>query len=455
MSYKRLSIERSEALNLIRRQIEKGEDLLRKNPSTAGEECRVAVSPQTGNIFALAFRQWDDRTCSILYKIFEDSTHASGFEETDSGAQEPADPTRTNDREYSLKKQMKQKLDYLKSVLNSIDDLEEVMKTPPETHNVTMSGNADEPSANSGRNISAVSMELTTNPKKVFIVHGRHSRINDDFFSLLQALHLEPVGWSEAGVFAGGKGGPYFGEILSSTFSQAQAVIILLTPDDLVISKKPSHCEKGEGDEKTPFGQPGADVLFQAGLFFGQNPQRTVIIEIEQLTPFSKIYEGQALRLDNSFIQRQKIANRLRTAGCNVNTDGSDWLSVGNFQVLPAEEESTASQNEEVQDSSPSNTAMDIPDLSGEALQLLIEAAQDQSCTLSIISSMGGLGIVTNGKIFGIGSNKISWDTWHTAFHELLEHRLIQDADCQEERFLITHEGYRVADLLSGKMDGN
>jgi hypothetical protein len=335
--------------------------------------------------------------------------------------------------------------------LNSIDDLEEVMKAPPETHNVSMSSNADEPSANIERNISAVSMELTANPKKVFVVHGRHSRINDDFFSLLQALHLEPVGWSEAAVSVSGKVGPYFGEILSSTFSQAQAAVILLMPDDLVISKKPSHCENGEADEKTPFSQPGANVIFQAGLFFGHNPQRTVIIEIEQLTPFSKIHGGQILHLDNSFIQRQELAYRLRAAGCNVNTDGSDWLSVGNFQVLPAEEESTVSHNEEVQDSSPSNATMDIPDISGEALQLLIEAAQDQSCTLSIISSMSGLGIVTNGKIFGIGSNKISWDVWDAAIRDLLENGLIQDVGHEKESFLVTTKGYRLADSLSGK----
>jgi predicted nucleotide-binding protein len=34
--------------------------------------------------------------------------------------------------------------------------------------------------------------------KKVFVVHGRDSRLRDDFFSFLRALNLQPIEWSEA-----------------------------------------------------------------------------------------------------------------------------------------------------------------------------------------------------------------------------------------------------------------
>jgi hypothetical protein len=134
-----------------------------------------------------------------------------------------------------------------------------------------------------------------------------------------------------------------------------------------------------------------------------------------------------------------------------VNTDGSDWFSVGNFQVLPVEDESSVGHNEEMQNSSSSSTAMDTPNLSGEARQLLIEASQDQSCTLSIVSGINGLGIITNGKIFGIGSNTISWYTWDTAIRDLLDYGLIQDIDHGKESFLITPKGYHLADSLSWK----
>ena len=35
-------------------------------------------------------------------------------------------------------------------------------------------------------------------PKKVFVVHGRDSRLRDDFFSFLRALGLQTIEWSEA-----------------------------------------------------------------------------------------------------------------------------------------------------------------------------------------------------------------------------------------------------------------
>ena len=69
------------------------------------------------------------------------------------------------------------------------------------------------------------------NAKKVVVVHGRDSRLRDGFFSFLRALNLQPTEWSEA-LELTGKATPSIGEALESAFKNAQAVIVLLSPED-------------------------------------------------------------------------------------------------------------------------------------------------------------------------------------------------------------------------------
>jgi hypothetical protein len=38
------------------------------------------------------------------------------------------------------------------------------------------------------------------------------------------------------------------------------------------------------------------------------------------------------LYLDNTAERRQIFAQKLSTAGCTIDTSGTDWLSVGNFE---------------------------------------------------------------------------------------------------------------------------
>lgn len=180
--------------------------------------------------------------------------------------------------------------------------------------------------------------ESMSDKKKVFVVHGRNSRLNSDFFSFLRALHLEPIEWSEA-ISATGEASPYIGDILSAAFAEAQAIVVLMTPDDSVILKKPFHRNDDQSYEKTFFGQARPNVLFEAGLAFGHDHKRTVIVEVGKLKPFSDIHGRHVVRLDDSPERRQEVANRLRTAGCAVHTEGSDWLSVGTFRIRPEEEE--------------------------------------------------------------------------------------------------------------------
>ena len=169
-------------------------------------------------------------------------------------------------------------------------------------------------------------------PKKVFVVHGRDSRLRNDFFSFLRALGLWPIEWSEA-LKLTQKATPYIGEAIESAFRNAQAVIVLLSPDDEVRLLPELWGENENEIEKATSLQARPNVLFEAGMAFGTHPDRTLLVEVGQVKAFSDVAGRHIVRLSNSPDKRNDIAERLRTSGCDVSTVGNDWLKSGDFNI--------------------------------------------------------------------------------------------------------------------------
>jgi predicted nucleotide-binding protein len=168
--------------------------------------------------------------------------------------------------------------------------------------------------------------------RKVFVVHGRDERLRRDFFAFLRALGLAPIEWSEA-VQMTGKGSPYIGEVLDAAFSAAQAVVVLLTPDDEVRLLPELSTPADPPEERVYSFQARPNVLFEAGTAFGRYPERTVLVEVGDLKRFSDVAGRHAVRLTNESRKRHDVANRLGTAGCLVSIAGADWLEVGDFSA--------------------------------------------------------------------------------------------------------------------------
>lgn len=182
---------------------------------------------------------------------------------------------------------------------------------------------------------ATIKQEVSQMPdiKKVFVVHRRDGRLRDDFFTFLRALSLQPIEWSEA-LKLTGKATPYVGEALKSAFRNAQAVIVLLSPDDEVRLSSALWKTKEDENEKNIRLQARPNVLFEAGMAFGTYPDRTLLIEVGQVKPFSDVAGRHVVRLSNSPEKRNEIAERLRTTGCDVSTSGNDWLKTGDFSVI-------------------------------------------------------------------------------------------------------------------------
>lgn len=165
-------------------------------------------------------------------------------------------------------------------------------------------------------------------PRSVFVIHGRNEPAREALFTFLRSIDLAPIEWSEA-ISMTGSASPYIGDVLDAAFRRAQAVVVLQTPDDI------AHLHESltyPGDPETqPQMQPRPNVLYEAGMAMGRNPERTVMVELGQVKVFSDIHGRHAVRLDNSVAKRQDLAMRLRNAGCAVNLDGTSWHTAGDL----------------------------------------------------------------------------------------------------------------------------
>jgi predicted nucleotide-binding protein len=164
----------------------------------------------------------------------------------------------------------------------------------------------------------------------VFVVHGRNEEARKAMFSLLRALGLKPIEWSQA-IKKTGESSPYVGTILEIAFREAAAVVVLLTPDDEARLKKKYRKPQEPNYERKLTGQARPNVLFEAGMAFGRNPNSTVLVQLGNTRPFSDVAGRHLVHLTNNPASRQELATKLENAGCNIDTSGTDWLSIGNF----------------------------------------------------------------------------------------------------------------------------
>jgi predicted nucleotide-binding protein len=174
--------------------------------------------------------------------------------------------------------------------------------------------------------------QVVRRTRAVFVVHGRNLAARDAMFSFLRSIKLDPLEWIEA-VAATGKPAPYVGEILTAAFDLAQAVVVLMTPDDLAYLQEEFRHAGDPPHEIEATGQARPNVLFEAGMAMGRDEGRTVLVELGALRPFSDVGGRHVIRLNNATQRRQEFATRLQAAECPVDLTGTDWHSAGDFDA--------------------------------------------------------------------------------------------------------------------------
>jgi predicted nucleotide-binding protein len=162
------------------------------------------------------------------------------------------------------------------------------------------------------------SVALNVNPKKVFVVHGRDAERRNIINNFLSEVDLSSMNWEEA-VNCTGKPSPTISEIISVAFTQVQAVIVLFTGDDEVKLKDKYHKPDDNEEEKRLTPQSRPNVIFEAGLSFGLNPNRTIFVQIGEHKNFSDLSGVHFVKFDSSNESKKALSNRLKLAECKLN----------------------------------------------------------------------------------------------------------------------------------------
>jgi predicted nucleotide-binding protein len=170
------------------------------------------------------------------------------------------------------------------------------------------------------------------NENKVFVVHGRDEELRRSIFNFLRCIGLQPMEWGEVLQLVGTPN-PSIMEILDGAFSEAQAVLVVLSPDDLAYLRPELQNTSDPPSEKEPTGQARPNVLFEMGLALARNIDRTVVIRVGDIRPISDIAGRHILKLTNSAEDRTGLTDRLKIAGCPIDLTGKkDYFSAGDFR---------------------------------------------------------------------------------------------------------------------------
>jgi predicted nucleotide-binding protein len=171
--------------------------------------------------------------------------------------------------------------------------------------------------------------------RSVFVVHGRDEEVRQTMFGLLRRLDLRPLEWEEL-VRATGKAAPFLGEVVMNAPAQAQAALVLLTPDD-VAKLHPHLLGNRERDDETQLtGQPRQNVLIELGMVLMAYPARTVIVEVGRLRHVADTAGINVIRFDGSESSLAKIVARLKLAGCQLDDTRPEWRETRHFRNLSA-----------------------------------------------------------------------------------------------------------------------
>jgi predicted nucleotide-binding protein len=217
------------------------------------------------------------------------------------------------------------------------EELEQLEHAVPAADRSRAASSDPEMSASAGQPSSAAAAPdvAARVARRVFVVHGRDSTLTQRFHDLLRTVYLEPLEWEKL-VKATGSTAPFLGQVVAAAPHQAQATLVLLTPDDIVQLHSDLFQHNDHEYERASSGQARPNVLFELGLALMAYPERTVVVEVGQMRPIADLAGLNVIRFDGSAPAIKRVLDRLKQAGCPVDDSGTDWLDPARFADLAA-----------------------------------------------------------------------------------------------------------------------
>lgn len=202
--------------------------------------------------------------------------------------------------------------------------------------------------------------------RSVFVIAGRDHQATSAVVALLRAFGLRLIEWEQA-VARTGLPNPYIGDVVQTGLEMARAAVVILTPDDVVRLRADLLHDDDGTDERELRSQSRPNVYYEAGFADAIGRSRTVLVEVGAVKPFSDASGRHVVKYDGSAGKRNVLAQRLRVAGLDVDTSGTDWLVVGDV----TEAVSSASVGLSQTATGPSSSTVDRSELARQIEALL------------------------------------------------------------------------------------
>lgn len=169
----------------------------------------------------------------------------------------------------------------------------------------------------------------TTN-RYVFVVRGRDQEAYKALEELLTALDLRIVTWDDATRGAGG-GTPHTLDIVRAGIDMSNAVVVLMTPDDLGRVKPEFGLPTDDPREGQESGQVRQNVVFEAGWAMALNQKGVVLVRVGAVRNLSDIEGLNYVNLTNDLSARRTLIRRLKNCALAVDDAGDNWRTAGSF----------------------------------------------------------------------------------------------------------------------------
>lgn len=167
--------------------------------------------------------------------------------------------------------------------------------------------------------------------RHVFVVRGRDTAAHDALVALLLALDLKIVTWDDAARHAGG-GTPHTLDVVRAGIEISDAVVVLMTPDDLGQVKNDFY-NAGRDDprEATPTGQARQNVVFEAGWAMALDQSKVILVRVGDVRPLSDIDGLNYVWLEDDISARRQLIGRLKSCDLAVDDTSDRWRTAGTF----------------------------------------------------------------------------------------------------------------------------
>lgn len=244
--------------------------------------------------------------------------------------------------------------------------------------------------------------------------------------SMSRRIVLQPVGWESHST-------PAMGDrpqaIINSQVLESADLLIAIFWTRL--GTPTGEAESGTVEEIRKHADAGKPAM----IYFSSAPVRPDSVDEQQYAALKEFRnecreKGLIEMFDNQNNFRQKFARHLAsTLNSNEYFTAASAAFESEFSPLIEERQ-------------------DIPSLSKEATELLLEAVKDPHGHIMRLRRMSDVVVQTNGKIFVKGGNARSRALWEGVVDELDTQVLIKDVGDKGEVYKVTREGYELADLL-------